>query len=63
MTDEVFEASENQLLAKRPSAIRERQIRQLEFRALFEEILNPLETYPAPAPGSDAYWANFGETA
>jgi len=63
MTDEVFEASENLLLAKRPSAIRERQIRQLEFRALVEEVEDPREEYPAPKPGSDAYWALFGQAS
>lgn len=60
MTDAVFEVKEDLLLSKRPSRIRERQVRDLELQALIEEIESPLEVYPAPRPGTDAYWGGFG---
>lgn len=60
MTDSVFEVKENILLAKRPSRIRERQLRDLELQALIEEVTDPIEEYPAPRPGTDAYWERFG---
>lgn len=39
MTDVSFIVQHDQLLAKRPTAIREAQVQRLEFRALYEECL------------------------
>lgn len=56
MTDAVFEVEATRLLKKRPSAIRERQLCDLEFRAMFEEAAEATEIRNDDFPiGSDAF--------
>jgi hypothetical protein len=56
MTDEIFEYEECKLLRKRPSAIRERLLCELEFRALFEEAASATDIRSDELPiGSDAF--------
>ena len=58
MTDAIFEYEENKLLRRRPTKVREKLIRALEARALFEEVAieNPVKitSYDYPL-GSDAF--------
>ena len=42
MTDAVFEYEASRLMSKRPTAIRERQLRNLEFEAFFEEVADAI---------------------
>lgn len=56
MTDAVFVVEEDRLLAKRPTAIRETQLRKLELRALLEECgENDKRVVREVAPGSDEF--------
>lgn len=56
MTDTVFVVEEDRLLVKRPTPIREAQLRKLEMRALIEECGESDErTVREVAPGSDEF--------
>lgn len=55
MDDTAFMVEENRLLHKRPGAIREAQIRKLEFKALFEECRDADNSLIEPAWGTDSF--------
>lgn len=56
MNDAVFKYEEDKLLKKRNTPIRERLLKQLEFRALLDEIAESVDIRNDDLPmGSDAY--------
>lgn len=55
MDDTAFMVEEDRLLHKRPTAIREAQLRKLEFKALFEECRDADNSQTEPGWGTDSF--------